>query len=109
LSRDRPFLLHIVDACERIERYTTAGKEEFLADAMVQDAVLRNLEVIGEAVKGLSEEARADAPDIPWRQIAGLRDRLIHAYFGVDLHLVWDVVERQMPPLHRAVGALLEQ
>lgn len=84
------------------------GEREFLADRMRQDAVIRKLEVIGEAVKQLSEPTRHRRPEIPWRQIAGMRDHLTHAYLGVDLGLVWRVVERDLQPLDSAVTALLE-
>ena len=61
--------------------------------------MIRNIEIIGQAVKGISDDARALEPAVPWRQIAGMRDKLIHEYFGVDLVLVWDVVERELPVL----------
>lgn len=75
---------------------------------MRQDAIIRKLEIIGEAVKQLSAETRARRPEIPWKQIAGMRDRLTHAYFGVDLGLVWRVVERDLRALEATVTALLE-
>jgi uncharacterized protein with HEPN domain len=75
---------------------------------MIQDAVIRNLEVIGEAAKGLSEELRLVNSDIPWRQIAGLRDVLIHHYFGVKLETVWQVVVEHLPRLRERVEQLLE-
>lgn len=62
-----------------------------------RDAVVRNVEIIGQAVKGVSDPTRALEPNVPWRQVAGMRDKLIHEYFGVDLVLVWDVVERNLP------------
>lgn len=73
---------------------------------MRQDAIIRKLEIIGEAVKQLSAETRARRPKIPWKQIAGMRDRLTHAYFGVDLGLVWRVIERDLPELETAVAVL---
>ena len=75
-------------ALERIAEYTADGKDAFLGSTLQQDAVLRNLEVVGEAVKQLAPDVRAHAPNIPWRRIAGLRDVLIHQYFGVDLEAV---------------------
>jgi uncharacterized protein with HEPN domain len=78
-----------------------------MKDRKTQDAVLRNLEVIGEAVKNLSPRATQTCATIPWRSIAGMRDKLIHAYFGVDLDLVWEVVERDLTPLATAVEKLL--
>lgn len=92
-----PYLLHIRDAIARIESYTVAGQTAFLDDSKTQDAVLRNLEVIGEAVKQLPEPFKAANPAIPWRRIAGMRDKLIHEYFGVNLALVWEVVARELP------------
>jgi uncharacterized protein with HEPN domain len=77
-----------------------------MTDRMRQDAVIRKLEIIGEAVKQLSDATRQRQPEIPWRQIAGMRDRLTHNYFGVDLVLVWRVVEHDLPALKVAVDAL---
>lgn len=74
---------------------------------MRQDAVIRKLEIIGEAVKQLSDATKRSRPEIPWKQIAGMRDQLTHHYFGVDLALVWRVVERDLPALKAAVTALL--
>jgi uncharacterized protein with HEPN domain len=70
--------------------------------------VIRNLEIIGEAAKNLSEETRARSPATPWRLITGMRDKLIHNYFGVSLDLVWQTVEREIPRLQKAVNELLE-
>ena len=86
----------------------SAGVEVFRSDRMRHDAIIRKLEVIGEAVRQLSDETRRREPAIPWRQIAGMRDHLSHAYFGVDLALVWRVVERDLAPLDAVVTALLE-
>jgi uncharacterized protein with HEPN domain len=78
-----------------------------MADRMRQDAVIRKMEIIGEAVKRLSDATKQRRPEIPWRQIAGMRDRLTHGYFGVDLGLVWMVVARDLKALEAAVAALL--
>lgn len=80
----------------------------FFADGKTQDAVIRNMEIIGQAVKGISDDTRALDTAVPWRQIAGMRDKLIHEYFGVDLALVWDVVERELPSLRPRLEILLE-
>ncbi len=66
---------------------------------MVQDAIVRNIQVMGEAVKKVSAETRAAHPDLPWRDIAGMRDRVVHDYFGISLDIVWDVVKNHIPPL----------
>ncbi len=105
-KRDPAFLLHILEAIERIFEYAADGRESFLADRKTQDAVLRNLEILGEAVKSLSPELREAHPDIPWRQIAGMRDRLIHGYFAVNLELVYGVIERDLPVLQEKVDRL---
>jgi uncharacterized protein with HEPN domain len=96
---ERAYLLHAIEAIDAIFSYTVEGSEAFFSDGKTQDAVIRNIEIIGQAVKGISDGTRALEPAVPWRQIAGMRDKLIHEYFGVDLALVWDVVERELPTL----------
>jgi uncharacterized protein with HEPN domain len=103
------FLQHIGDAIARIEAYTTGGRRVFLADTMVQDAVIRNLEVIGEAVRNLPLDLRRQYPKIPWRSITALRNVLIHEYFGVDLEIVWRVVDRRLPALKHHVKLMLKK
>lgn len=105
----RVYLLHAADAIDAILDYTADGREGFFSDRKTQDAVIRNVEILGQAVKGLSEETRALEPEIPWRQIAGMRDKLIHEYFGVDLGLVWDVVERELPRLRSTIDGLIQR
>lgn len=107
MKDERVYLTHIRDAIEDIERYASAGAEAFFADRMRQDAIIRKLAVIGEAVKRLAPTTRGLRPDIPWKQIAGLRDHLTHGYFGVDLQLVWRVADRDLRPLKAAVVSLL--
>jgi uncharacterized protein with HEPN domain len=107
MKDDHVFLAHIRDAIARIESYTQGGRDTFFADTKTQDAVIRNLEVIGEAVKNLSADLRAKHPEVPWTRVAGMRDVLIHGYFGVRLETVWNAVENRLPELKRYVAALV--
>jgi len=104
---DRVYLEHIRDALADIATYTSTGRDAFFDERIRQDATLRKLEVIGQAVKNLSEESKSKRPQIPWKQIAGMRDKVIHDYFGVNLEIVWAVVEKDLPQLDQAVRDLL--
>jgi hypothetical protein len=110
MSKDAVYLRHVLDSIERIERYTSEGQDAFMADERTQDAVIRNFEIIGEAVKNLTPELRGSHPQIEWQKIAAMRDKLIHHYFGVKLDLVWDTVVGVLPSFKQAVeGILAEQ
>lgn len=82
--------------------------EQFLASETLQRAFVRSLEVVGEAAKKIPESFRTEHPTIQWRKITGMRDRLIHDYFGVDYELVWDVVQHRMPELRQQLAAIIE-
>ena len=107
MKEDKIYLEHIREALQDIVVYSSAGHEAFLSERMRQDAILRKLEVIGQAVKNLSDRSKASHPEIPWKQIAGMRDKVIHDYFGVNLEMVWTVVERELPKLKLAISSLL--
>lgn len=103
-----PSLKDILEATDRIQRYVgTMTLAEFLANSEKQDAVVRNLEIIGEAARNIPPEFRNKHSDIAWSQIAGFRDRLIHQYFGVNWTILWDVVQEKLPTLRRQVEELL--
>ena len=104
-----PYLRHILDAIAAIEAYTREGRDTFLCDRKTQDAVIRNLEIIGEATRNIPLEFRSAYPDIPWQQAAALRNVLIHEYFGVDVRIVWGVVERELPLLKEKIQRVLEE
>ena len=105
MSRDwRLFWRDIIEACRKIERYTSGmDRSAFEANDLVFDAVVRNLEVIGEAAKKLPSEARGLGPQVEWRKISGLRDILAHDYFGIDNDILWDVVSKEIPALRAAL------
>lgn len=109
MKDDWAFLQHISEAIADIKRYTAGGEMEFFGTKMIQDAVIRNLEIVGEAVKNLSPALKERNPDIPWQKIAGLRDVLIHHYFGVDLDSVWLVVVNRLPPLAKSIEQILAE
>lgn len=88
-ERDQLFLEHIVQAIEAIQRYAAVGTEAFHADELIQDGIIRRLEIIGEAVKNLSTELTAREPSVPWKEAVRTRDLLIHGYFCVNLGIVW--------------------
>ncbi len=107
MTDDKTYLEHILDAIERIQIYTADGRDAFMADTMIQDAVVRNFEIIGEAAKRLSADLRHRHAEIPWRQAAGFRDVLSHDYVSIDLTIVWNAIESHLPTLREAVRELL--
>jgi uncharacterized protein with HEPN domain len=100
-KRDSDLLMEdILSAVRKIERYTSGMDQAlFRQDDKTIDAVVRNLEIIGEAARQLPEGFLARYPDVPWRQIAGLRNRIVHEYFGLDLELIWQVIRQDLPQL----------
>lgn len=101
------FLKHIRLCLDRIDDYVREGREGFTADPRTQDAVIRNLEIVGQAVRDYDASAlAAAAPAVPWHRIAALRNVLAHQYLGVDLHLVSNIVEFELPRLREAIAKL---
>jgi uncharacterized protein with HEPN domain len=106
---DAPYLRHILDAIAKVEAYTQGIDEEaFHTNTLVQDGVIRQIEIIGEATKQLSAKLRGTYAPIPWADIAGMRDKLIHAYFGVDVGQVWLTAKDDLPLLKAEITPILE-
>jgi uncharacterized protein with HEPN domain len=109
MSRDHQYLRDILESA-RLARSYVAGKtlEEFLAHTQCQDAVIRRLEIVGEAARRLSDSTRSARPDLPWRKMIGMRSIMIHGHDAVDLSVVWDTARRDLPALIAALEPLLE-
>jgi len=110
MSRDEKiFLQDIVLCCEKISKYIeNLTLEQLIEDSKTYDAVVRNLEIIGEAAKNISDDTRQKMPSIPWRNIAGMRDFITHVYFGIDNDILWDVIQNKIPELKEVVKNFLK-
>ena len=98
------FINHILDSIEDIEDYSrNISSNQFLQDKKLQDAIIRRIEIIGEAVKNIPDSFRKKHPKIPWKGIAGMRDKIIHHYFGLDLDTIWNVVKEEIPTLKKEI------
>ena len=111
MHRDfRVYLEDILEAAGAAREFVAGmGKEELGKDRRTREAVVRNLEIIGEAVKKLPPQTKRDHPEVEWKKIAGLRDILVHDYFGIDMDIVWDVVQSKLPVLAEQVRRILEE
>ena len=107
MKDDLAFIEHILLCIEKIQDYTkNLTKKDFNNNELVQDAVIRNIEIIGEAVKKISKELKSQYPNIPWKEMSGMRDKLIHDYFGVDVDVVWRTVNDDIPFLKSLIGTI---
>ncbi|MBI2645062.1 DUF86 domain-containing protein [Candidatus Uhrbacteria bacterium] len=104
------FLLHMLESILDIERWTkNISQEEFFDDTKTQDAVMRKFEILGEAVKNISKDFRNAHPHVEWQEMAGMRDMLIHEYFGVDLGIVWNTAQRDIPRLRKKLEVIIKE
>jgi uncharacterized protein with HEPN domain len=109
MRKDETYLRHILDAIADMERFMEGvSKASFVKNREKQYAVIRAFEIIGEATKSLSKDLRKNNPQVPWKTIAGMRDKLIHQYFGVNIELVWTVVQENIPQLRKEIKKILK-
>ena len=102
-ERDTILVEHMLECIERIEKYLTDGQKQFFASEMVQDAVVRNLQTLAESSQRLGAECKKSRSDIDWRAISGFRNILVHDYLGLDLKLIWLVIEKELPILKKSL------
>jgi uncharacterized protein with HEPN domain len=106
---DTDLLFHIAEACRKIVlRTANVTREQFAADEIIVDSVIRQLEIMGEAVRLISEKIKKEYAEVPWSRIQAMRTRLIHGYWGVDVNAVWDVATRHIPELCRQINEIVE-
>ncbi|MEW6063463.1 MAG: DUF86 domain-containing protein [Nanoarchaeota archaeon] len=107
---NRIFIEHILNSIEKIEEFLeNKSKEDFFNDEQLHEAVARKLEIVGEATKNITKDFREKHAEIPWRKIAGLRDVLIHEYFGIDLTITWGIIKKDLPNLKEKIKNILSQ
>ena len=105
--RDKDFIGDIQEAMEAVASYTKGlTYKTFLEDRKTQDAVVRNFEVMGEAAKNITPSFKGKYPAVPWKEIAGLRDKLIHFYFGIDYKIVWNITKKSLPKLRKQIKTI---
>jgi len=109
MKDDTVYLRHIQDCIRRIEENVAGGRDRFLESHTLQDAVLRNLQTMAESAQRVSEDLKATHPEVEWRRIAAFRNVLVHDYLGIDIERVWEITQRDVPPLKRAILAMLEK
>lgn len=109
MKEDSVYLNHIVNCIARIQENTAQGYKEFMASHTLQDAVLRNLQVLAESTQHLSDTSKATRPDVDWPEISAFRNVLVHDYLGIDLDAIWDITQKDLPKLAQAVKAILHR
>ena len=109
MKDDRERLRHILEAIEQVEKYSAQGKEAFQKSDLIQNWMVRHIQIIGEAARTLSPELQSRHSEIPWADIIGMRHVLVHIYFDIDLNLVWIVVSQDLPKLKPQIQAILKE
>ncbi|HUU15045.1 MAG TPA: DUF86 domain-containing protein [Terriglobia bacterium] len=109
MKDDRLYLEHILECIRHVTEFTRQGREAFLSDRKTQDAVLRNLQTLGESTRRLSDTIKNRHPEVDWRAVAAFRNVLVHDYLGLDLYEVWEIVEHDLPDLKPKVEAILRE
>ena len=109
MRRERERLLDILEAIERIEKYAEEGKDAFESDELIQTWIVHHITIIGEACRSLPDDFQANYANVPWADIIGMRNILVHHYFGIDTDAVWSVVEKDLPELKLNIQAILKK
>ena len=109
MKNDRLYLVHILECVENIRSYTCDGRNAFLTDPKTRDAVLRNLHTLAESTQRLSKELQAKYPQVPWKNIFAFRNVVVHDYLGIDVNLIWDIVEKDLPDLKPLIEKILRE
>lgn len=109
MKDDKLYLIHMSECINRVNKYTTGGRDEFMSQSLIQDAVVRNLQVMAESSKRISDERKNRHLEVDWQEISGFRNILVHDYLGVDLELVWNIVTNELPGLEMAILIMLNE
>jgi uncharacterized protein with HEPN domain len=109
LKNGKLYLQHVLECADRIEKYTAGGKKDFVADQMIQDAVVRNLQILSESIQRLTPLYQTKYPDIPWKNIGQFRNVIVHDYLGIDVDVIWDILEKDLSSLKASVKTILDK
>ena len=107
MTDDRTYLRHILQCIARIDEYVVGGESSFIESTLIKDAVMRNLQTLGESTRRISQVLKSDSPDIDWRGISRFRNVIVHDYLDISLDRIWEVIVRDLPVLKNQVEALL--
>ncbi len=108
INRDNLYLIHIRECLARVAEYTSGGRDEFMQDTKTQDAVLRNLQTMGESTQRLSDSLKAGYPQVDWRDLSAFRNILVHNYMGMDLAQIWQIITDDLPPFEQQIDIMLQ-